>query len=703
MSQIRLSFDIGGTFTDFVLQDPERGRIRFWKTLSTPHAPEKAVVRGVKELLAAEGVNPADVGMVLHATTVATNAILERKGSKTAMITTEGFRDVLLLGRQKRYSTYNMHLAKPDPLIKRRDIFELSERVYLRGHEARAPEQAEIDALLTRIAEAGYEAVAVCLLHSYADPSHERLIRTRAEALGLELVLSLSSDVSPRYREYERSSTVTANAYVKPIVARYVDRLEKALKAEGLTADLYIMQSNGGLVSPELAADFPVRIVESGPAAGVLMCRAVGAEEGIKDLLTFDMGGTTAKLGAIDNGEPAILPTFEVDQVQYTKGSGLPLNISAIELLEIGAGGGSIATPHLGGIRIGPESAGSEPGPACYGNGGTKPTVTDANLVLGYLNPGTFNGGNMSLDLEAAREAIRLHLAEPLGLSIEEAALGIHLMATANMERALRIVSVERGRDPRDYTLVGFGGAGPVHAARLARALHVPQLILPRGAGVGSAVGLLAADPKVDYAMTCPVRLAEGAGATVKALRDDLRAKADADLDRLAANGARRHRLMASLRYVGQGYEISVEMPDPDLPEAEFLEAACARFGAAYAKTYGYHDPARPIEAIDWSFEAVMPIGAGLNAPDRLGEGDSRIGTRKGWFETTGPVETAIHDRYRMVPGTPVIGPCVIEEAETTILLLPGDRAEISSCGNLVITIDAEADTAAQSMEGAAA
>lgn len=689
---VRLSFDIGGTFTDFVLQDPARGRTRFWKTLSTPHAPEKAVVKGIKELLEAEGVPASRVGMLLHATTVATNAILERKGSKTALITTKGFRDVLLLGRQKRYSTYNMHLAKPEPLIQRRDIFELDERMFLRGRAPKAPNAAEIDALLAQITQAGYEAVAVCLLHAYQDPAHERLVGGRAQALGLAIDVSLSSDVSPRYREYERTSTVVANAYVKPIVARYVKRLETALKAEGIGADLYIMQSNGGLVSPELATGMPVRIVESGPAAGVLMCRAVGIEENIKDLLTFDMGGTTAKLGAIDNGEPAILPTFEVDQVQYTKGSGLPLNISAIELLEIGAGGGSIATPHLGGIRIGPESAGSEPGPVCYGRGGTKPTVTDANLVLGYLNPGAFNGGNMQLDLAGAREAIRVHVAGPLGLSIEEAALGIHLMATANMDRALRIVSVERGRDPRRYALVGFGGAGPVHAARLARSLNIPQLILPRGAGVGSAVGLLAADPKVDYALTRLIPIAPGSATAIRLLRDELRARADSDLDRLSGTGERTRGLVASARYAGQGYEISFPVPDPDMPEAEFLASFRAAFGEAYKRTYGYHDAERAIEAVDWTFHAALGIGAGLSATSTQGDGDSVIGRRRAWFDPgTQGIEIDIHDRYRMAPGVAVTGPCVIEEAETTIVLLAGDRAEISACGNLVIAIGGQA------------
>ncbi len=687
-NKIRLSFDIGGTFTDLVLEDPNRGVTRYWKTLSTPHAPEKAVVRGITDLLAAEGVEPSQVGMLLHATTVATNAILERKGSKTALITTKGFRDVLILGRQKRYSTYNMHQAKPEPLIRRRDIFELEERTWLKGKAQQLPEIESIDSLLKAIVEQGYEAIAVCLLHAYANPEHEQMIAKRAAALGLEVDLSLSSDVSPRYREYERTSTVVANAYVKPIVSRYVNRLQVALNELGITAELYIMQSNGGLVSPELATSLPVRIVESGPAAGVLMCRAMGREEGISRLLTFDMGGTTAKLGAIDNGEPAILPTFEVDQVQYTPGSGLPLNISAIELLEIGAGGGSIASVALGGIRIGPESAGSEPGPVCYGNGGIYPTVTDANLVLGYLNPGAFNGGNMRLDMQGAYDAIRTYIAEPLDISVQEAALGIHLMATSNMERALRVVSVERGRDPAAHALVGFGGAGPVHAARLARGLHIPTLVLPRGAGVGSAVGLLAADPKVDYTLTQVIAMSYGAKSQISQLYQYLSERARGDLERLMAHQEQQLRLTATARYSGQGYEISVAVPNLSLPEDEFIDEFRRAFAKAYQTTYGYYDAERDIEAVDWTLEGMIGLDSQLAAPIMERKGDACIGHREAWFVSGQPAQTiAIYDRYLMQPDVPVIGPCVIEEAETTILLLHGDRAQVSSHGNLIVQI----------------
>lgn len=692
---IRLAFDIGGTFTDLVLEDRATGRTQFWKTLSTPSAPEVAVIQGISELLTRTEVAPSDVSMLLHATTVATNAILERKGTRTALITTKGFRDILLLGRQKRYQTYNLYLAKPEPLIRRRDIFELDERIFARDREPAPPNIAEIDSLLDHLSQLGYESVAVCLLHAYRDPTHERLVAERAEAKGLSLALSLSSDVSPRYREYERTSTVVANAYVKPIVANYVRRLETALSERGIGAELYIMQSNGGLVSPELAAETPVRIVESGPAAGVLMCREIGEREGIAHLLTFDMGGTTAKLGAIDDGEPAILSTFEVDQAQFVKGSGLPLNISSIELLEIGAGGGSIANVDLGVIRVGPQSAGSEPGPACYGRGGAQPTVTDANLLLGYYGADSFGGGEMALDLKAAETAVTQNIANPIGLSTIEAAWGIHIMATANMERALRIMSVERGRDPRKYALVGFGGAGPVHAARLARNLGIPKLIIPRGAGVGSALGLLGAELKVDHALTRQITVAPGALAAIRAVRNELLERVEQDLTRLSPDGARRTRLSVAARYQGQGYEVDVDVPDLDVDEHAFVEAFEAAFAAAYRRTYSYDFSGRPIEAVDWTLHAVVDSRDERKPRLNHTEGSApKVGSRSIWLgECGGFVDVAVYSREYLAKGEPVLGPCIVEEAETTTVLLPGDKATITVNGNLVVYINAAETT----------
>jgi len=418
------------------------------------------------------------------------------------------------------------------------------------------------------------------------------------------------------------------------------------------------------------------------------MCRALGAQEGLPDLLTFDMGGTTAKLGAIDASQPAMLPTFEVDQVRYVKGSGLPLNISAIEMLEIGAGGGSIAQVALGTIKVGPTSAGSEPGPICYGRGGTEPTVTDANAVLGYLNPANFNGGRMGLDLAAARAGIETRIAIPLGLSVADAAWGVHRMATANMERALRIVSVERGRDPRRYTLVGFGGAGPLHAARLARQVGIPGVIVPRGAGVGSAVGLLEAELRQERAMTRITPLGPGilevARSVLSGMEHQLRT------DGANVGGAWQITRAATARYAGQGYEVPVVLPPIDGPEETFVPDFAARFGAAYRRTYGFDDPGRAVEVIDWSVVATQPAAhRNEPSPKVLARADARSGWhRPAYFpECGGFVDCPVYAREELDASTLISGPAILEELETTIVLLPGDNARLTASGNLLITI----------------
>jgi N-methylhydantoinase A len=687
----RLSFDIGGTFTDFVLEDGTTGRRHFWKVLSTHQDPAAAVMEGIEHLLSEAQFGAGDVEVVLHATTVATNAILERKGARTALVTTKGFRDVLLMGRQKRYDTDDLRLVKPEPLIRRRDIFELDERVGHDGAVLREPDAAHIDATVRQLLEGGYEAVSVSLLHAYANPSHEQALAMALRRDAPGICVSLSSEVSPKFREYERTSTTVANAYVQPIVTRYVTRLSEALGERGLRPDLMVMQSNGGLVSPALACETPIRIVESGPAAGVLMCRSVGLQEGIANLLTFDMGGTTAKLGAIDNGEPATLATFEVDQVRYTKGSGLPLNISAIEMLEIGAGGGSIARAELGTIAVGPASAGSEPGPICYGRGGKLPTVTDANAVLGYLNPEFFNGGQMGLDVEAARSGIAAALGAPLGLDTADAAWGIHRMATANMERALRIVSVEHGRDPRRYALVGFGGAGPLHAARLARQVGIPKVIIPHGAGLGSAVGLMEAAPKLDHALTRITLLAAGCLRVAQATLQELESWARTNLARLEGASAATLRYGVTARYVGQGYEVAFDLPSVAAGESTFSAEFGRRFGAAYRALYGFDDPSRAIEIIDWSVTACVEapeVSPALRQSPSSPERRAVAWSRPVYFpECGGYTECAIHDRYALKVNEAVEGPAIVEERESTIVLLPGDVARTSAAGHLIVSI----------------
>jgi N-methylhydantoinase A/oxoprolinase/acetone carboxylase beta subunit len=688
---IRIAFDVGGTFTDFVLEDARAGLLAFHKVPTTPRDPSVAVLAGLDELLARCGATPAEVSGILHATTVATNAILERKGARTALITTEGFRDVLIIGRQKRYDTYDMYLAKPVPLLRRRDIFEARERILQDGTVDQPLDLDALERLIEKLADQNYESIAVCLMHSYAQPAHERTIGRRLAEKLPSACVSLSSDISPKYREYERTSTAVANAYIKPIVSRYVGRLAAALKERGVKSDLFIMQSNGGLVSPELACDVPIRIVESGPAAGVLLCGVIGREEALDRVLTFDMGGTTAKLGAIDGGEPAITPTFEVDQVRYRKGSGLPINVPAVELLEIGAGGGSLAHTDMGLIKVGPESAGADPGPACYGRGGRHPTLTDANLVLGYINPDYFNGGTMRLDQDAAAEAIARELAAPLRLSPGDAAWGIHTIANANMERAMRIVSVERGRDPRRYALVAFGGAGPLHAGRLARALGIPTIVVPYGAGVGSAIGMLEANTRLDASLTRVLRLAPGAEREVGDIYRQLDARVIADLSRMGTNNKPALSRFAYMRYAGQGHEIRVDLPAfPVAPG--FVAEVVERFAEAYRMKYGYRQPDAAVEAVDWYVVATVAdqATAGTRASRAAvrPSARSRRLARKAYFpELGGYTECAVVERGGISVGVKVAGPAIVEEAQATTLLLPGSTATVSARGHLIVTV----------------
>ena len=690
---VRIAFDIGGTFTDFVLRDAGNDGMSFWKVPSTPDDPSRAVLSGLSGVLAETGVEGADVDAILHATTVATNAIIERKGPRTAFVTTRGFRDVIVMGRQKRYDTFDVYLTKPAPLVDRRDVFEVDERIDVHGETVKPVDRASVDGVVDAMADGGYESAAVAFIHAYADGRHERAVRDAIAARLPDVPVSLSSEVSPKMREFERFSTTLANAYVKPVVDRYLGRLQGALKERGIESDLFIMQSNAGLVPPELARDMPIRIVESGPAAGVMMCGVVGREEGRRDLLTFDMGGTTAKLGAIEGGEPAVMATFEVAMINCRPGSGIPLNVPAVELLEIGAGGGSVARTELGVIVVGPESAGADPGPVCYGQGGAEPTVTDANLVLGYLNPDYFNGGAMSLDRAAAEEGIRRAIAEPLDLSVGEAAWGIHAVANANMERAMRVVSVERGRDPRGYTLVAFGGAGPVHATRLARSLGIPEIIVPHGAGVGSAVGLLEADNRIDAALTRVVRIRPDAAAEIAAVYEELEARVRADLARLGGAEAPKWSRYAYMRYVGQGYERKVDLPGGPI-DGDYPGKVGEAFVESYLRNFGFTDPDARIEAIDWCLVATVP--GDRAAPRRFegaGEagGSAVVGARRAWFpELDGFTECNVIDRYRLREGDAFAGPAIVEERESTTVVLPGDTVTVGPSGHMVIEVGYE-------------
>ena len=646
-------------------------------------------------LLAGAGIEAGAVGGILHATTVATNAVLERKGAATGLITTEGFRDVLIIGRQKRYETYDLHINKPDPLVQRRHIAEVTERLDFEGRVVTDLDAASVDRAIDAMVESGRETVAVALLHAYANPAHEQAVRARIQARAPALSVSISSEVSPKFREYERTNTTVANAYLKPIIDRYIARLEETLAARGFENPLFVMQSSGGLVSPEIARDYPIRIVESGPAAGVLMGGIVGQSEGVEHVITFDMGGTTAKLGAVDGGVPAIMPSFEIGHVRYKKGSGLPINIPAVELLEIGAGGGSIARVEMGMIAVGPESAGADPGPICYAMGGTRATITDANVVLGYIDPDWFNAGAMTLDAAAARAGIAAQIGEPLGLDVGAAAWGIHLVATSNMENAMRIVSVERGRDPRRYAMVAFGGAGPLHAARLARAIGIPRVIVPHGAGVGSAIGLLEADPRIDVSTTRVMRLDAPCSGEIAEVYAGLEARATEDIRRLGGTVPPVWSRHAYMRYAGQGFEISVALPDGPIGP-DYADAAIAAFNVAYHQKNKFLDAEATIEAVDWTLVATLPRAPGGAGAGQAGIGQpadptpARSGVRQAWFpEAGGYVETRILDRQALADGATITGPAIIEDPDSTAVLLPGDEARISDAGHLIIEVAA--------------
>jgi N-methylhydantoinase A len=654
--------------------------------------PGEAVIEGLEKLLAAADIRGGTIDVVLHATTVATNTVLERKGAKTGLITTHGFRDVLIIGRQKRYETYDMYIDKPHPLVERRHIAEVVERVAPDGSVVASLDLDSVNRAIDSMLKAGRETVAVSLLHAYANAKHEHRVREQFLKRAPNLLVSISSEVSPKFREYERTSTTVTNAYVKPIVDRYLRHLDEALAARGIRNNLFVMQSNGGLISPELARDFPVRIIESGPAAGILMSAIVGKEEGRDQIITFDMGGTTAKLGAIDDGAPAIMPTFEVDLVRYKKGSGLPINVPAVEMIEIGAGGGSIARDNKGMIVVGPDSAGADPGPICYGRGGREPTITDANVVLGYISPDWFNGGTMRLDKDAALHGIKRMIADPLGVPADKAAWGIHLVATSNMENALRIVSVERGRDPRHYAMVAFGGAGPLHAARLARSVGIPTVIVPYGAGVGSAIGLLQAEPRVDITTTRVMRLdAHRSGRQIAGVYKELEAQASHDARRMSSEVTPQWSRYAQMRYAGQGFEIHVDLPPGPIDDG-YGQKAIDAFKQAYLRRHKFLDPEGSVEAVDWTLVATIPAnGGGAALGRRNGPDKPRRGKRVAWFpEAGGYTHATIVNRAALAEST-IAGPAIIEDPDCTAVVLPGDVARMSGKGHVIIEINSEA------------
>jgi N-methylhydantoinase A len=681
-----LGIDIGGTFTDIVIFDPATGQGRIGKVSTTPQDPAEGAVDGVRQLLTTHDIAPARIGRVVHATTLFTNALIERKGARIGLLTTAGFRDTLEIGRERKYELYDLFIEMPRPLVKRAWRREVTERL---APDGTIEIPLDVEALLGEAADLvadGVESLAVVFLHAYANPAHERLA---AEALAQrfpKLHVSLSSDIAPEIREYPRASTTVANAYVRPLAERYLDQLRARLQGLGSTCGCFLMLSSGGLTHVAEAKRAPVQLLESGPAAGALAGAWFGRAAGLERVLAFDMGGTTAKLALVDDGAPLVAYGFEAARTKrFLRGSGLPIQIATIELMEIGAGGGSIARrSELETLQVGPDSAGADPGPACYGRGGEAPTVTDADLLLGYLNADFFLGGAMRIDAGAATRAVDA-LADALRMDRLHTAYGIHDVVNENMAGAARVAIAERGRIPHEYALMATGGAAPVHAWQVARKLGVKRLVCPSGAGVGSTIGMLMAQARADRAASLNVPLPQADWAEIAAIFTRLREEADAVIadtgaDMTAASAQR----LADMRYVGQGFEITVALP-------EVLDASEVRmvFEAEYRGLYARTPPGAAIQFVTLrlALSALMP-GVGGRLAQATHDGPARKGARPVWFpEANGLVDTVVYDRYALRPGDTVVGPAVFEEAESTFVVGPGGRATVLADGTIDVVM----------------
>ncbi len=685
----RAASDVGGTFTDLVLQDAATGRFTITKVLSTSPDPSIGAIAGFEALIDAAGVEANAVDYLAHASTVASNLVIERSGGRTALLTTGGFRDVLHLQRQKRAVSHDLFYDKPAPLVDRRDILEVPERMAADGSVLVALDERRTAELIAEIAARGIESVAVVLFHAYVNPDHEHRVREIAGEVAPGLLVSLSSDVSPKWREYERSSTTVINAYVKPSVSGYLDGMQASLGRLGISRPLHVMQCSGGLAVVDALKRHPVTLVESGPAAGALMAGILGRLSGRDRIIAFDMGGTTAKVSILQDGEPQMVEDFEVaPTTKLRPGSGLPITTPAVDLIEVGTGGGSIAHLELGVLAVGPESSGASPGPACYGYGGDAPTVTDANLVLGYLDADYFLGGDLVLDADAARRVIERDICGLLGLSLEEAAYAIHAVANASMANAMRAMTIQRGFDPRDFGVVAFGGAGPAHAVRIATELGSREILVPANAGVSSAMGLLFAPIKFEFVRTLVTRLETGSLKQMNEVFAELEERGAAGLaeaDATAGAGFVRNALM---RYVGQGYEVAIGMPPGHLAAGD-VAATRARFLETYERIYGYAEPHGELEIVDYRVTASAPAPPfELPRVERDAAADAAARrSRDCYFPGAGFVESPVWDRYHLSPGASIDGPAIVQERESTTVIPPGAAAVVDEWQNLVVSV----------------
>lgn len=677
----RLGCDIGGTFTDFVLLNDRTGEIWINKCLTTPGDPSDAVEKGIRDLEKEVPGFVKELDEVIHGTTLVINSIIERKGARTGLITTKGFRDVLELGREIRYAPYDIFAEFPKPLIPRRFRLEVDERVRSDGSVLKPLDPEEARDVVHRLISMGVESLAVCLLNSFENPAHELVVKDIIEKEFPKISTSISYEVLPQIREYERTSTTVTNAYVKPLTGRYLSRLSKRLESIGSKGKLFIMLSSGGITSVETAAEFPVRIIESGPTAAVIAGQYYGKLFNIPEMFCFDMGGTTAKSCLIQKGVASVVPTFEVGRVQrFMKGSGLTIQVPVVDLMEIGAGGGSIAkVSKMGTLQVGPESSGAEPGPICYGRGGKDPGVTDADLLLGYLDENYFLGGEMKLDKEAARRGVEERIAKPLGVPFIQALWGIHDLINETMAGAAKTHIAEKGGNPKVATVIAFGGAGPVHAYGLAKKLGSPRLIVPPNAGVGSALGFFTAPRAFDLVRSHKVALAEADFAQMEEIFKEMEAEGTRTLDKGGAAEEIRFERSVDVRFVGQGSETNIPIPEANFTQVK-REEVRRRFDEIYKNLYGRTYPESAVEFINFRVRASLPERL-LELP-RVEKREVPLenaikGRRKAYSGIAKDfIPYTVYDRYKLFPGARFLGPAIVEERESTVII--GEDASVS-------------------------
>ncbi|MDH3375629.1 MAG: hydantoinase/oxoprolinase family protein [Gammaproteobacteria bacterium] len=683
----RIAVDIGGTFTDVALETPDGTWVS--KVLTTQNDPARGALAGIEQVLHSSGVAPSAVRLVIHGTTLATNAIIERRGARTALITTDGFRDAVEMGYENRFEQYDIDIVKPSPLVPRRLRMTVKERISAAGNMLVPLDLASVDALLPALVDNDIESVAIGLIHSYAFADNEYRIAERLRAALPELSITCSADVCPEIREYERLSTACANAYVQPLVERYLRSLESLLTDRGFNCPLLLMTSAGGLTTVDTAVRHPIRLLESGPAGGAMLAADIARRNGLDDVLAFDMGGTTAKLCLIERGQPRSARHFEVDRVyRFSPGSGLPLRVPVIDMVEIGAGGGSIATLNvLQHIQVGPLSAGSEPGPACYGRGGRRPTVTDADVLLGRVDSERFAGGSLALDTGQANHAVYHDISIPLQLDTALAAFGISEVVEENMASAARVHAVERGRHIGHQTMIAFGGAGPLHAARLATKLGIDRVVIPAHASVGSAIGFLRAPVAFDVVRSHYVQLGEFDPMAINAMFDAMRSEAESVVHAGAPGADVTETRSAFMRYIGQGHEIEVHVPLHALTAAD-ADTLRANFDATYAQQYDRSIPDQDVEILTWSLRVCARSPDVVDATNEFTEPRRSDPIERPVFnpETNDYEETPVYERGAMQPEILHCGPALIAEDQTTTDVPASFSATADDSGNLLLT-----------------